>query len=588
MKLVSIGLTKRFIYALTFLKPYFIHFRVKFCVAIALMFVVAGTTAAYAYLVKEVLDKIFVEKNTAMLVILPFVIIVITIVKNTALFLQTRIMQVIMAKITLGIQSAMYEKYINADMEFFDNTSTGSMLTKMFHTTNSIADGINTIIVVAIREFLTVIALLIVLFYQSPVLTLLSLISLPFTIMPVVIISKKLRQSINSTQLGMEGLMSHTDDSLKFPKLVKSNAAEVFELQRTSKIFSAILNFRRKVIILSSILPSINETISIIGVASVIWYGGYSVINGTLTSGEFFAFFTAMTIAYKPLKSLTRLNFTVQMFLVSVDVIRGEMEREVKIKNAPNAIDITNVCGDISFKNVSFRYNKEHESLTLNNVSFSVQSGKTLAIVGPTGAGKSTIISLLERFYEPTSGTITIDGINIANITLSSLRKSISLVSQDVQLFNDTIENNIKYTKIDASHEEIVNAARLANAEEFIQRMPDGYQTIVGQSGVKLSGGQKQRIAIARAILYNAPIVLLDEATSALDSISEKLIQDALDKFMQGKTTIAIAHRLSTIISADKIIVMHHGQIVEEGTHAELVKADGHYKNLYTTQFGNK
>jgi subfamily B ATP-binding cassette protein MsbA len=222
----------------------------------------------------------------------------------------------------------------------------------------------------------------------------------------------------------------------------------------------------------------------------------------------------------------------------------------------------------------------------LNNVSFNIESGKVLAIVGPTGAGKSTIISLLERFYDPISGKITIDGIDISSVDLSSLRQNISLVSQDVQLFNDTIENNIKYTKIGATRDEIINAARLANAEEFIEKMPDGYQTIVGQSGTKLSGGQKQRIAIARAILYNSPILLLDEATSALDSISEKLIQDALEKFMHNRTTIAIAHRLSTIINADKILVMQRGKIVESGTHSELIQSNGHYKKLYTTQFG--
>jgi len=572
--------------SMQFLKPYFIQYRLKFIMAIVLMFVVAGATASYAYLVKEVLDKIFIEKNTQMLVFIPIMVVLIAFVKNTALFLQTRTMQVLMAKVTQNIQEALYKKYITSDISFFDSTPSGAMISRIFQTTSSISNGINTILVVLLREVVTVIALTVVLFIQNPVLTLFNLISIPLTVIPVTIIAKKMRKQIENGRVGMEGLVSCVDESLRLPKLVKSNDAENFEIQRVSTIFTQMLVVAKKVITLSTLLPSITETISIFGVAVVIWYGGYSVINGTLTTGEFFAFFTAMTIAYKPLKSISGLSLVVQGFINSTQVIQTELEREITIKSEKDSIKLENVKGAIAFEGVSFKYNNQHEALTLNNVSFNIESGKVLAIVGPTGAGKSTIISLLERFYDPISGRITIDGIDISSVDLSSLRQNISLVSQDVQLFNDTIENNIKYTKIGATRDEIINAARLANAEEFIEKMPDGYQTIVGQSGTKLSGGQKQRIAIARAILYNSPILLLDEATSALDSISEKLIQDALEKFMHNRTTIAIAHRLSTIINADKILVMQHGKIVESGTHSELIQSDGHYKKLYTTQFG--
>ena len=569
-----------------FLKPYFIQYRLKFIMAIVLMFIVAGATASYAYLVKEVLDKIFIEKNTQMLVVIPAMVVLIAFVKNTALFLQTRTMQVLMAKVTQNIQEALYKKYITSDISFFDSTPSGAMISRIFQTTSSISNGINTILVVLLREVVTVIALTVVLFIQNPVLTLFNLISIPLTVIPVTIIAKKMRKQIELGRVGMEGLVSCVDESLRLPKLVKSNDAENFEIQRVSTIFTKMLTVAKKVITLSTLLPSITETISIFGVAVVIWYGGCSVINGTLTTGEFFAFFTAMTIAYKPLKSISGLSLVVQGFVNSTQVIQTELEREITIKSTKNSIKLENVQGRIAFEGVSFKYNNQHEALTLNNVSFNVESGKVLAIVGPTGAGKSTIISLLERFYDPISGKITIDGIDISSVDLSSLRQNISLVSQDVQLFNDTIENNIKYTKVGATSAEVFHAARLANAEEFIEKMPDGYQTIVGQSGTKLSGGQKQRIAIARAILYNAPILLLDEATSALDSISEKLIQDALEKFMHNRTTIAIAHRLSTIINADKILVMQNGEIVESGTHSELIRSGGHYKKLYTTQFG--
>ena len=569
-----------------FLKPYFIQYRLKFFFAIFLMFIVAGATSSYAYLVKEVLDKIFVQKNVSMLTIIPITVVFITFIKNTALFVQTRTMQILMAKVTQNLQEALYKKYVTSDISFFDSTPTGTMIARMFQTTTGIANGINTILVVLLREVVTVIALTIVLFIQNPVLTLFNLISIPLTVVPVAIIARKMRKAISSGRIGMEGLVSAVDESLRFPKLVKSNHAEEFEINRMNKIFQSLLTIAKKVITLSALLPSITETISIFGIAVVIWYGGYSVINGTLTAGEFFAFFTAMTIAYKPLKAITGLNMTIQTFIMATETIRQELERKTEIVSSKDAITLEKVNGNIEFDRVFFKYHLEHEKPTLKDISFQLNAGETLAIVGPTGSGKSTIINLLERFYTPNQGLIKLDGIDISKITLASLRQNISLVSQDVQLFNDTIENNIKYTKTDATHEEILHAAKLANAEEFINRMPDGYNTVVGQAGTKLSGGQKQRIAIARAILYNSPIILLDEATSALDSISEKLIQDALEKFMQGKTTIAIAHRLSTIINADKIIVLNQGEIVEFGTHAELINKNGDYNKLYAMQFG--
>jgi len=574
--------------ALKFLRPFFRHHIIHFLITVALMIAVALLTASYAYLVKEVLDRIFVEHNQEMLKILPLIVIAITVFKNIALFFQTYITQYVMAKVTINIQSALYKKYIQSDLLYFDSNSTGAMSSKIFQTSAGIADGMNTILVVAVREFLTVIALLAVLFINNPMLTVLSLASLPFTVIPVVTISRKLRKNLNVSQCNMQALTSHVNDSLQFPRLIKSNAAEDFECRRVSMFFEQMLSLRKKMIAMSSMLPSINETISIVGVALVVLYGGHMVINHQLTSGEFFAFFTAMTIAYKPLKSLTRLNFVVQNFLTAVDVIRNELEREDLVRTPENPCNISAIKGDIEFKNVMFKYNKNQERYTIHDVSLSIKSGSMVAIVGPTGSGKSTIISLLERFYDPTSGAISIDGINIKDIDLNFLRRNLSLVSQDVQLFDDTIANNIRYTKVNATDEEVVNAAKMANAHEFIIKMDGQYNSQVGQLGVKLSGGQKQRIAIARAILYNAPIILLDEATSALDSISEKLIQDAIGRFTQGRTTIVIAHRLSTVVNADTILVMNAGQIVESGKHLELMNGDGYYKKLYTTQFANE
>jgi subfamily B ATP-binding cassette protein MsbA len=325
------------------------------------------------------------------------------------------------------------------------------------------------------------------------------------------------------------------------------------------------------------------ESLAGFGVAAVIWYGGHQVISGTTTPGAFFSFFTAMMMAYRPLKAVSGMNSSVQMGLAAASRLYTLFDEKPKIFDKPNAIDLKETKGDVEFENVQFSY--DENKITLDNVNFKVKAGQSVALVGHSGGGKSTIMSMILRFYDPSSGAVKLDGHNISDLTLKSLRGSMSVVNQEVMLFDDTILENIRYGKVDATEEQILRASKMAEADEFIQELPEKYNSRVGQNGIRLSGGQRQRIAIARAILYDAPILLLDEATSSLDPISEKLIKDALNSLMKNRTSIIIAHRLSTIIHCDKIIVISNGRVVEEGSHKELLEKNGAYSNLYLKQF---
>jgi subfamily B ATP-binding cassette protein MsbA len=350
-----------------------------------------------------------------------------------------------------------------------------------------------------------------------------------------------------------------------------------------SKIIESIYRVGKKISRISLVSSPFMESLAGFGVAAVIWYGGNQVISGKTTPGAFFSFFTAMMMAYRPLKSLSGMNSSVQMGLAGATRLYKILDEKPQIVDKPSAIDLKTVKGNIEFDKVSFSYIAD--KIALDNISFKVEAGTSVALVGHSGGGKSTIMSMILRFYDPTHGKIMLDGNDISDLTLKSLRNSMSVVNQEVMLFDDTILENIRYGKLDATEEQIINAAKIAEADEFIQELPEKYQSRVGQNGIRLSGGQRQRIAIARAILYDAPILLLDEATSSLDPISEKLIKDAINSLMKGRTSIIIAHRLSTIIHCDKIVVISNGRVIEEGNHKELIAKNGAYANLYLKQF---
>lgn len=558
--------------------------------AILLMIVVALTTSAYAFLIRDVLDKIFLAKDKTMLMYLPFLAIIITIVKNGALYFQTILMGLFVNKITNKLQEDIYTSIIRLDLKKFQSIHTGTLLAIILQSAASVSNGLNLICTVLIREALTIAFLMGVMIYQNPQLAFISLVGLPLVFFPIIRIAKRIKKLAGKSLTNSQGIFVSIDDSLKSFRLIKTYGTENYEINKIKNIIQERYKLVKKIIITSSLSGPIVECISIIGVALIIWYGGNSVINGTTTPGTFFAFFVSMTMAYKPLKSFSNLNVTLQSFLIASKQMFEMMDEKTTLKESETAIYIENIKGDIEFKDVYFKYNEsvETEHYTLSNINIKISANQKTAFVGPTGAGKSTIISLIMRLYDPTQGDITLDGNNLKDIKTKSLRENISYVGQDIQLFDDTILNNLKYAKQDATVEEIENAIILANADEFIKKLPQGLETMVGQAGVNLSGGQKQRISIARAILKNSKIVILDEPTSALDAISEGLIKNALEKFTQDKTVIVIAHRLSTIIDAKIIYVVIDGKITESGTHDDLTKTDGHYNKLYKTQFGIK
>lgn len=564
-------------------KTYVFPYKYKFFLSILLMFVIAGTTASQAYLVKPALDEVFVNKNQAALIIIPVAIMIITVVKALSTYGQTLLMGYVTIFITADLRKELYNHFIYSDISTLNRTSSGEIITKIMIDINRIVGGISVAVNGFIKQLITLVALVGVMFYQSLELAMIAFIGFPLAIYPVYKIGKRLRHLSFGDQAMAQKFIAQMDDSLQYGKLVKSYNCEDFEVKRMGNIIDSLVKIGKKITRFSLISSPFVEMMGGVGIALVIWYGGFKVMNGETTPGAFFSFFTAMMMAYKPLKSVSGMNAGIQLGLGGTERFFETVDQKPKIVDGPNAKNIEDVKGDIEFKNVEFRYIEDRTAL--NSLNLKIESGKVVALVGPSGGGKSTIMSMILRFYDPCSGEVKLDGNNLKDLTIKSLRKSMSVVNQEVMLFDDTVIENIRYGKEDATEEEIIEAAKLAEADEFIQDLPEKYHTQVGQNGVMLSGGQRQRIAIARAILYNSPILLLDEATSALDPISEHLVKNALTKLMRGKTTVVIAHRLSTVMHADKICVVMNGKIVEEGKHKDLLDKNGEYANLYHKQF---
>lgn len=573
----SIYLTKRIT------REYIIPHWKTFLTSVSLMILIAGTTALHAWLIKPALDAVFVEKRANALVIIPLVVLVVTIVKGFATYFQLLTMNVLSLRISSDMRVRLYSHFIKSDISTLHSKSSGDMMASIMNEIGSVVNVINTVINGFVKQLFTLVALICVMFSQSLELSLVAFIGFPLAGYPIYKLGKRLRNLSFKNQEIASKFSSQMSDTLQYSKLVKAYHCEDFEVKRMSAIIESIFKMGKKISRISLIASPFVESLAGIGVAAVIWYGGHQVINGETTPGAFFSFFAAMMMAYKPLKSVSGMNSGVQMGLAAATRLYTLLDEKPVIIDKPNAIALTNVKGDIEFQNVKFSY--IDDKLAMNEVSFKIPAGKTVALVGHSGGGKSTIMSMILRFYDPNSGAVRLDGHDIRDVTIKSLRSSMSVVNQEVMLFDDTIIENIRYGKEDATEEEIIRAAKLAEADEFIQEIPEKYHAKVGQNGIRLSGGQRQRIAIARAILYNAPILLLDEATSALDPISEKLIKDALAKLTKNRTTVVIAHRLSTVIHADKIIVIASGKVIEEGTHTELLEKGGAYANLYLKQF---
>ena len=547
------------------------------------MVFVAGSTAACAWLMKPVINDVFVAKNKEFLLPISIAVLVTFAIKGFANYAQSVIMHYVGQRIITDTQHRLYGHLTRMDLGFFHQTPTGSLISRFTVDINMMRAAVSNALTGIGKDFLTLIFLVGVMFIQDRYLAVIAFVVFPVAILPIVKLGQRIRKVTVSTQEEIGQFTTLLEQTIQGARVVKAYRMEEYEKGRFRKIAERVFQLVFKSARIRSMASPIMETLGGVAVALVIFYGGFRVIEESMNPGAFFSFITALLLAYEPMKRLANLNASLQEGLASAQRLFGLLDTKPNIIDKPDAATLKIKGGNIVLNQVNFSYIPKHP--VINGVSLSVPAGKLVALVGPSGAGKSTILNLIPRFYEVDSGIIKIDGIDVQDATLDSLRRNIALVSQEIILFDDTVRANIAYGRPDASEKEITQAAKNAAAHDFIEAMSNGYDTYVGERGTKVSGGQRQRLAIARAMLKNAPILLLDEATSSLDAESEREVQAALMELMKGRTTLVIAHRLSTVIEADLIHVIDNGKLVESGNHPELLSKNGTYARLYALQF---
>ncbi|MFQ6018884.1 MAG: ABC transporter ATP-binding protein [Kiloniellaceae bacterium] len=558
----------------------------RILVALVCMVVVAASTAAFTQLIKPIIDDIFLAKREEMLLPIALAALIVFAAKGFATYGQAVLMSFVGHRIVADMQQRLYERLIGADVAFFNRTSPGDLVARFINDINLLRNAVSNTLVGFGKDSLTALALVGVMFYEDWVLALVAFLAFPSAILPIVRIGRRMRQVSGDTQTRVGRLTVLLDETFQGIRHVKAYAMEGYETGRARAAIDRVFRLNYKAARTRSVLHPIMEVLGGLAIVAVILYGGHQVITEAKQPGSFFAFITALLLAYEPVKRLARLNASLQEGLAAAARVFALLDREPEIREKPGAATLEVTGGAIRFENVRFSY--DAQTPALHGITLEVPPGKTVALVGPSGAGKSTILNLIPRFYDVDAGGVAIDGQDVREVTLDSLRRHIALVSQEILLFDDTIRANIAYGRPGAGAAEIAAAAAAAGAEDFIAKLPEGYDTLVGPRGTKLSGGQRQRIAIARAMLKNAPILLLDEATSSLDSESERQVQDALEQLMAGRTTLVIAHRLSTVVRADIIFVVETGRVAEFGSHAELLARPGPYARLYALQFAEE
>jgi subfamily B ATP-binding cassette protein MsbA len=534
-------------------------------------------------LLKPVFDKVFIDKNRGILFTIALEVIIAFGAKGFAQYFQSVTMTILGANFTKRLQGDLYEKFITQDLEFFHKNNSGNLLVYFIGDLNTIRDLVINSVTTVVRDACSVVFLIILMFWKSFDMAAAMFILFPIGFYPMVYFGKKIKKIFYSQQNSFGNLYAILAQSFQGVKIVKSYNMEAAETKKVKGSAEAIANIEVKMSKNNNILSPLMEFFGGLAAAGTLAYGGYRIMHGTLTTGDFVVFLIAIVAAYQPMKSLANLNSRVQMGIAAIDRIFSVIDKKPIIVNKPDAKNFKVTKGVIKVDNVKFDYTKGVE--VLHGINLEVKEGEKIAVVGAAGSGKSTLINLILRFYDVKEGSIKIDGQDIRDVTIESLRDNIAFVSQDVVLFDDTIKKNILMGKPNATDEEAISAAKHAAAHNFIINQDQGYDTVVGERGSNLSGGQKQMISIARAMLKNAPILLLDEATSSLDSKSERMVQEGLERLMKDRTSIVIAHRLSTIINSDKIYVFESGNIVEVGTHAQLLALNGYYANLYKIQF---
>jgi len=567
---------------LSYIRPYLN----RLALAIVCIILAASANLYVPWVIKDVIDKVLAEKNMLMLNTIALGIIVVYFFRGIFFYGQTYLMSYIGQRVIIDIRKAVYSHLQRLSLSYYEKRQTGTL---MSYVTNDVA-ALQNALIESVIEMVTEGSILLgslgTMFYIHWKLTLLTLVTLPLVAKTINIFGRKLRKSSSVVQARTADITSVLQETISAVRVVKSFVREDYEIERFSRENYSNFRAQMKNAQLMATLTPVIEFLAAIGVTVIIWYGGWEVINGHLTAGALIAFLVYAVNLSNPIKRLSRVYAHIQRALAAAERVFEVLDTEPDIKDSPNAVELPSITGNVAFHNITFEYKPGEQAL--KNVSLEAKAGQMVAIVGPSGAGKTTIANLIPRFYDPVDGHIAIDGVDIKSVTIDSLRKQIGIVPQETILFNGTVYDNILYGDLTASEEEVIAAAKAANAHNFIMDMPAGYDTQIGERGSKLSGGQRQRIAIARAILKNPRVLILDEATSALDTESEKLVQEALDKLMVGRTSFVIAHRLSTVLRADQILVMERGQIVERGTHAELLALGGLYSKLYQVQFNKK
>ncbi len=555
----------------------------KLAVAMIAMICVACFTGAQAYLVKDLLDKIFMEKNIFFLKLLPLVVVIIFFLKGVAYYLYTYLLEQVGQSVIRDFRLEIFNHIHKQSLSFFNKMPTGTLMSRIISDVTLLQQAVSNALVGSVRDFFQVIILLGVVFFMNWRLAMVSFVILPIAAYPIVKFGRLFRKLSTRTQEEVANVSNLLHETITGHRIVKAFSKEEYEgnrfLQQVNKLFILTMKDARYRCMQHPLMEFIGGG----AIALIIWFGGNEVIRGSATPGTFFAFLTALIAAYEPVKGVTRINSTIQQGLAAATRVFALLDVEPEICDKKGALPLAPFASMIEFKEISFRYNDEIP--VLKNINIQVPIGEALAIVGPSGGGKTTFTNLIPRFLDLKEGSITIDGVDIREVTVSSLRRQIAMVTQQTILFNDTVRNNIAYGDQEASEEKIRDAAQAAYALEFIEALPQGFATIIGEGGSRLSGGERQRISIARAILKNAPILILDEATSALDTESEREVQKALENLMKNRTTFVIAHRLSTIKNASRIIVIKDGAIVEQGTHSTLLRQKGEYELLYNMQY---
>ena len=565
-----------------YIKPY-----AKVLVAALICTVLAAAGNLYLpWIIRDMVDKVLSEKDAFMLNMIAVSIVVIFIFRGIFYFGQNYLMSYVGQHVIIDIRGEVFRKLQRLSMSFYDKNKTGTIMSSVTNYVNALQGALIENTIELVTEGFILIGSICAMVYLDWRLTVFTFCTFPIVLWFMNFFGRKIRRSGGQIQEATADITSVLQESVSSARVVKSFVREAYEILRFDQ--ENMANFKanmRNSRYMATLTPTI-ELVAALGVTLILWYGGHNVIDGKTTPGSLIAFLVYAVNISNPIKRITRVIGNIQRALAAAQRVFNVLDLPEEVTDMPGAKPLPPVKGAVTFEHVSFSYNPGEE--VIHDLSLSVQPGQIIGVVGPSGAGKSTIASLLPRFYNVDSGVIRVDGVDIATVTLDSLREQVGIVPQETLLFNGSVYDNIKYGRLDATEEEVVSAAKAANAHDFILNLPQGYQTKLGDRGVNISGGQRQRIAIARAILKDPRILILDEATSALDTESERIVQDALNRLMIGRTAFVIAHRLSTIKNADRIIVLDHGRLIEDGTHGQLMQLNGLYAHLYQIQYSSK